>query len=581
MSRRLTTVVCGLLAASALGIGAGPAGAAVSPDGPPVPYGQEVDHRPASGLLAVGDLDGNGVKDLLETRVLPGTEGKARDLGLLARDGRRGVELWRRTVRLAAHEGASLQALRRAGSNRPAALLTIEGSRLVDGKNRQTRRLLGLDLSSNSIVWRASFEDVFFVGADSSDRCSPCTRTVGLVAAARGAGQDVLLATLRSRTAESGPPSFPGGPRRELTPPADVQLRRLDTGTGVVSNVGPTVTTDQPAPSPEVTADLDGDRREDVLLRGETGRSITAVSGRTGALLWRSERLPQRRTVSRTHPDRDGRVDLIVPTWAGDTADDHDERPAYEQPQVALLDGATGRVRWRQDGEDAEPLGATAGLPTVGLVDLTLVKGSTTTSTATTTALDRTGLPRWRSTSTLTSSGPKAELNAFDRADLADAGDTDGDGQRELLLVHELEEGAALPKRVTTVLSGATGRAGQALDGAALPLRAPLRGAGADLVTTVKPSSGQPLQLVGLDGAGQAVLWRRALPGTASGVRAAGVDAVRLYATGCRSLLVTTFPRTTHAVVRADGALAWSVTPSSSSLFGGAVTSTSTTNAAC
>lgn len=83
------------------------------------------------------------------------------------------------------------------------------------------------------------------------------------------------------------------------------------------------------------------------------------------------------------------------------------------------------------------------------------------------------------------------------------------------------------------------------------PLLAPLEGAAPDLVTTTK-TSGQTLVLVGRDGANVGVLWRRSVPGT-SASRLAVVDAVRLYAIGCRSLLVTGYPRMVHAVVRVTG----------------------------
>lgn len=562
LTRTLVVVALVLSATS------GGASATTSPDGPAPAYGQPSDAlHPDQDLLPVGDLDGNGIKDVVERR--GGRQGTAHTEALIARDGRRGVELWRRSVVLTAEQQLVLQPLRLTGSNKPGLLLTISRDQSVTGNGtRTTTQLVMLDARSNTVAWRYTHTTLAYPTGDSGGQhCEPCTTFIGLVPAVSGPGQDLMLMTSDS-LASTGPP-----------PPSDVRLLRLHTGTGKATAVGSAFRSDSSEPRASVVGDLDGDGKEDIVVTSFVGRTLTAVSGRSGVVLWTGGRLPLRccRNVTRAHA-ADGTSDLLVSTEEGESPSPGEPATQQRTPQIALVNGRTGEIRWRRSGESADPLGVSVGQPVVAVVDVDIDVATTSTLTSTVTAVDRLGVERWSTSLSLSSSTPGPYPDPTFGYTAEDAGDVNGDGMRELLIAQRTVDNAGRRDQELLV-SGTTGQA--LLTGPAVHqvLRRGLTTVDADLVSTTK-ASGKELVLVGHDGTNGAAAWRRALPRT-TGATFAYARAVQLFPQGCRSLLVVGGPRTFSGVVSGTGVVRWVVFPSSSDLFGSTLVAGTATAQTC
>jgi hypothetical protein len=186
-------------------------------------------------------------------------------------------------------------------------------------------------------------------------------------------------------------------------------------------------------------ADLDRDGYADVLVPGRdaTGRdSLEAVSGKTGALLWRANM--SSRTVTVVETASPGKRPLVVDTSTH-------ERPLTRE--VQLLDGATGRRLRMLPGRwiDVDTVADLDGDGVLDVAGISRLDGEAKESTFAMIS-GRTGATRW-------------SLALRGRPDrLQDDRDLDGAGWPDLLLRIEAGPEAGAKAFVLMAIAGATGR---------------------------------------------------------------------------------------------------------------------------
>jgi hypothetical protein len=319
--RRLGIVVTILATLAAGGTATAAPARDLSPAGPAAPVGGGTENKTAllAGLIAAGDLDGDGDRDVLDTRQTA-LSNVDRRLGLTARDGRTGRALWSRTFSEAAGITTIVDQQRLGARGRPGFLLHDENT-VYDsggsGNSTTTMRLRAVAGRTGRTLWTRTFVGST-VGTSSA---TDVPQYVGPIHNRAGAAVNTLLLLN----------SF------DSTPQKSVEALIVSGKDGSVSTGHDTITTSNAPVSWSAIPDVTGDGLDDLLLKDPDSGLLQAERGTDGEPKW-------------TRTGLDLGFASVVP--AGHvTAAGHDLAlisggPFPGAPEVTLLRGVDGHPMW-------------------------------------------------------------------------------------------------------------------------------------------------------------------------------------------------------------------------------------------
>jgi hypothetical protein len=391
-------------------------------------------------LLPAGDMNGDGVDEVLDTRYHDeGSRGER--LVLFCRNGATGAVRWRKVL------GPEPDHLYLPGpqllgpKGLPGVVIVDLGTTTAGQSATVSLRLLALD--DTGVKFWSHRESGTFNGTTGAEQGVPVP--VGLDAFQNKA-EDWLIARMDS----------PGGDNAatSLTP---VRVRGTD---GTVDHVGAKVTSPTGVPSMVDVPDLSGDKLNDVVLvvpGSGDGTGVFARHGSDGTLIWTNTSLTLNpfafaTPVGDVHASADGSPvvdDVAVNTGSpsggglGLPLPFPDPTAPGDHGQVALLDGANGSQVWANDGDYAYPV-VQAGNPlksAVGVVTTDFTSDDTTTTATTTLATfddanKQIYSQTWQASTKTDSSG---ESSAFSL--LVSIGDFDGDKSTDGFVLIDVSSG--------------------------------------------------------------------------------------------------------------------------------------------
>jgi hypothetical protein len=505
-------------------------------------------------LLAAGDMNGDGVGEVLDARYHPAGEDSER-LVLFCRSGASGAVLWKKVV--AARSGHVYLPLPQllGAKGLPGVVINDVGSSTSGKTVTVSVRLVALD-ESGVKFWSHKESGTI----DSSTNAEQHVPIPAGLDTFQSDAQDVLIGRYDS----------PGGEDAAVT----MQPIRVRGRDGTVAALGAAVTSTAGSPSLADVPDLSGDGLADtvVVVPGSgDGTGVFARRGIDGSQIWTNTSLTVNpgaiaTPVGDVHASASGSpdVDDVAVSTGSPTGGGlglplpfPDPTAPGEHGQVALLDGASGTSVWAKDGDSAYPV-LQAGKPlkpATGVV-MTDTESDDTTTTATTTltTYDDAGEQVYASTykaSTTTS----ADGDTMAIGIVGEVGDFDADGSTDGLALVLVTSGENSDLTETLFL----GKDGSALKtGAAEPLGGSTTGDGDNLVV-VKTHHGIIVSM--RRGSDNTVLWRNKVVHS-RGVRAAAAFGMPMHDTStCADVLVVgDGPKHAAAgLLTAKGKLEWVV----------------------
>lgn len=506
-----------------------------------------------ASVTPVGDLDGDGVDDLVDYRVSADVDpaNAGRQVTVTVHRGRDGKVLWQHVVT----KGGLEQVRPTRLPSGPGVLLVLVGAMGTIGTGESTlvgdRELTALD-RKGAVAWTTSLAGLSQRTGEAGAfartyAAQPYVAAVGQYA--KGPAEDVAVAVVDEvRT--------PAGAASRLT--ASI----VDGATGA-SRVAATVVEPTAALRLVGLPDLDRDGLADLgVARVHDGvASLAAHATRDGAELWRSPTMPVGGVLAVSAGDTDGDR---VPDVLVSPADTHLEYQ-YSSPMPGahtLLDGRTGRRRWARVATSAHAVGDVG---RNGRSDVVLLEDAEPTEAVVTAyALDGAGRRLWHVRRSL----PRASSErALPFKSLAIAGDVDADGVLDVAYRLEVAPVSG-PARVDSgVVSGRTGRRSSRGSAAGSTLARSVDGRGADFVQVDRV--GGLLVTTVTRGDTGALLWRTSvrLPGGFGADSGHSTVPGRLGRDGCGDVVVTADDGSQAVSVAfsgADGVPLWSLTRASS-----------------
>lgn len=430
-------------------------------------------------LLAAGDLDGKGGRDVLEERLV---SGKSETLRLLARDGRTGRVLWRRTLGVSGLTFA-VPAQVAAGGRAGVLLIAFGGFFEEDGS---TVQLTGLDGAGRTRWTRAVSHrsaqapaPTLGVGPDSATGTFD-TLSVWIDQPLRS-GLDVAVFTESASYSSDG---------LTTSIASSAWLEAVDERTGALRTLVPSVSSTTGIVGVNLLPDVDGDGRKEVaVVEGGDAQRVRVLRAADGKAVWTRTDLPVHQAGFLA-----GAGSVLGSRAAGRPVDDLafvgdvdpgvlsrlPAQPPVDDPtrgahgSVALLRGTTGTTAWTRSGDGFVVLGR-AGVPALGVVTFEESTSATRDSASVTLdAVDTAGKVRWeRAETAAVDHGP--DDFTFTGGFAIPVGDLDGDKGVEVVLFayaydtdtevassHLLgsRDGAAVKDQTSAVLYGGTTSAG-------------------------------------------------------------------------------------------------------------------------
>lgn len=492
-------------------------------------------------LVPAGDLDGDGLKDLLDLRqhlvYNPTTDTISGTAMIDAHRGIDGAQLWTASLGATQYVFAWPSKVGTSGGN---GVLVVQyndtyAEGLVAGVDAGTMTLSAYD-GHGTQTWTRTFSAT---GSGSLVTYSDAfPYLAGTFDAVAGGGTDALVVV-------------PGGsqvgvPFVAAAGGASAQLLVVDGANGTPKPLGVPLAGNGAYVEATPVADLDADHLDDAVLTTTTANSgrALAVSGGTGKPIWTAT-LPD---ADDSWPDSfgdvtgDGIADVVV---------DHSRYGGLPigdviGGRVSLLDGKTGTVRWTKPGDLAFEIGH-------GLVGTAASVDEDDTIGIAVAAYDVTGAERW----SVRRSVKWPDSSAFAETNVGRAGDVEPDGYGDLGYLVSMAATHGGGSYDGGTVSGRTGRV----------IKDPVRdlylahtaidGRGDDAFTRAIAKG--LLTVVAWRGDGSRMLWRTALPVTGSSSYYLGQPVDRDH---CGDLMVSVrsdATSTTYALSGATGLPLWSL----------------------
>jgi hypothetical protein len=308
-----------------------------------------------ASLLSVGDLRGNGHRDVLELRQTV-LAGGAFALGLTARDGRKGTALWARRFTEPANDGiAVLPATLGAGGEPGFLAVDLVVGPDGSGGRLEALRLRALSGASGKLLWTHTFNGIRAADGDESN----LPLFDGVLTESGSRGSNFLVASQTTMGID-------------LTSIVYI----VSGATGSPAQLGGSYTSSVAFPTFAALPDLDRDGVGDVLvLLPGGGGFVRAISSGTGNSIW---------TIDDGLISEIGQISVLPHFSSATTPDLAILVPNQPPPgsQVVVLKGSTGATLWRRaaDGVMVIDRAGHNKVPAVGID--TVVTGDNGTSTA-------------------------------------------------------------------------------------------------------------------------------------------------------------------------------------------------------
>ena len=429
-------------------------------------------------LLPAGDMNGDGIDEVLDTRYhAEGSRGER--LVLFCRNGATGAVRWRKVlgpdpdhVYLPGAQLLGPKAL-------PGVVIADIGGASAGQSTTVSLRLLALD--DTGVKFWSHSESGTIDASTGAENHLPFPIGVDTF---QTKAEDWLIARMDSPGGDNAPVT--------LTP---VRVRGTD---GTVAHVGAAVASPDGSPGIADVPDLSGDGLADVVLvvpGSGDGTGVFARHGVDGTPIWTNTSLTLNPGASATpvgdvHASPDGSPvvdDVAINTGTpsggglGLPLPLPDPTAPGDHGQVALLDGASGTQVWANDGDYAYPV-LQAGKPlkpAVGVVTTDITSDdTTTTATATLVTYDDAGKQiystSWKASTKTDSSGDNSAL-----ALVLPIGDFDADGSTDGFVLVDVTSGDNIAS-FQTLFHGADGT--PVKSGRTDPLGGSTTGHGDDLV---------------------------------------------------------------------------------------------------
>lgn len=440
-----------------------------------------------SGLEPAGDLNRDGVRDVLDVRY-QSVGSAAERLALFARSGATGKLFWQKTV-----PGATghlvIPVAQNVGVGQPGVVLVDVGVTTKNNILTVSLRLTALDRHGVK-VW-SHFESGVLNGTTNGEHHLPVLIDANTFEST--VTPDLLISRLDA----------PGGKDATTT----LTAVRVRGSNGSVVTLGDPVTSPVGAPYLVDVPDMSGDGLADIVIVSAgtgDGTGVFARHGVDGSPIWANTSLTLNLGATATPvgdvhasaPGSPAADDVAIssgpPTGGGLglplPIPDPTAPPSHGT--VSLLDGVSGTTVWTNTGDSAYPihLAGSPLVPATGVVQTDITSDSTsTTATVTLTTYDDSGkqiyAATYKATTPTSSDGSNSAIVL-----VSPVGDFEPDGSIDGVVLILVSSGSN---------SGGTleyfhGADGSQLDtGAAQPLGASTTGQGDDLFTTVaKPRTG-------------------------------------------------------------------------------------------
>jgi hypothetical protein len=503
-----------------------------------------------ASLLAVGDLNGDSRRDVLDLRQSPYSPTAEGLLGVTTRDGRTGRALWTRLLTEQPNDDMVVMP-ERLGAKGKAGILTIESYTTASGNtpvsgNLRFRALSG---SRGRLLWSRTLAGSF--GAGGTQASIPSLD--GMFHNAKGADNSALVSLETTLPAPSGDRTAP-----ETVSDAD----------GSLQTPGDSFTSTTNYPSLQPIGDVNGDGLADILVLSPGSPGFErAETGNTGAQIWQSSVVPipgildGAMTVGHfSHRDY---PDIAIEVGNFDVT----------PPQITVLDGRTGRVVWTRMADTLYLLG-TAGkhqVPAVGLETDSEGGGSTEFSDIlrfkAVTAANKVLYNKLVTVSVAMPAGPPSTGTTTNVVPLGDV-EPDGSIERTVDVTVQAESGALVnSKTIDGYVDGRLGRF-RKVNFNAEAAGSLHHGNGTDLLA-LDLLDGKP-QLTALKGTTRTLYYKRALPAL-HGIQEAQVTGIRVSGQPCSDLSVATVKSTQSVlgIMSARAAWLWRVSFTQTQLTGG------------
>jgi hypothetical protein len=511
-------------------------------------------------LVPVGDLDGNGVRDVIEPRYGKPASNGTTALVLFARDGARGGVLWSRRTTVPKGHFVLPQPLRTGASGGNGVVLFDVGA--TESANHSIRvsvALTGLSRLGGTLWTHAESGTLDLAGsAGPSEQHVP--DIVG-IAHASGPADDVIMSRTDASSDSSG----------QLT--GTVTPLRVNAAKGTEVVLGQPVKGSAGVPSVAIVGDVNADKRGDIAVVAP-GNAVESRAGSDGRTIWRNTALTLNQgafaaPVGDVHASAAGQPaapDVAVATGTPPPPATPAGLPipnplAANQPshgEVALLDGSSGTTVWSKAGDfpyavykAGKPL-----VPATGVLTSNATSdGSNYTETLTLTTYDDSGTQVYSRDYTLsTPASSDSTAPSFGVGIAIPVGDFEPDGSLDgIAFLFVVSGNNQASKQV--LLHGADGS--PLPDSAADPLGGSASGRGDDLVHTSASSRGITVNV--RRGSDDKTLFTRTVP-------VVGISSAKAYGAGlrgrCADVVVvgTGDSKGMNGVLASSGQPRWTVT---------------------
>lgn len=512
----------------------------------------------ALGLVAAGDLDGDGRGDLLDVRYAPAAR-QGTTLALVARRADTGRVIWQRRITTPKnHFVFAVPARVGAAGGDGVALYDLGFAAAEDGVTTSVA-LTGLAGRTGAPAWRYGATGRVRFG-EQGLREEAVPSPVGQLEGGRSTG---FLVSITDSSTSGGPVS--GG-----TTSGSARAVVVDGGTGATRDAGPAVSSDDARPTVRGVVDVSGDRVDDVAFLVAGADPVLVVRRATdGSEVWRRTDLALQpgADVYPAGPVTGGPVqDLAVATGRprggsgplpfGLGSDDAEAGSG----DVVLVRGTDGARQFSAPGVLALPLGQAGSprRPALGVVQVDSTHdGSSATVALTVSAHAPDGQRLYQSVQRLTArdddagEGQDSDTTTF--ATVFEAGDLDADRATDLGVLLYAQAGDA-QRSSRLLLDGATGAR---LHRAGDPLFGSLSSHGDDLATA---DAGKGVLVKARSGRTGKPVWAvRLAPGRQ--LRQAFASSADVHAGPCDDVTVSAAGSKDDytALLSNDGRLRWSL----------------------
>ncbi len=307
----------------------------------------EADTEDYAVLVRAGDLDGDGTDDVVDVRdhvVFDDATGSITEsIRLEARRGRDGAALWTVTP---SQQGYVYPIFTATGpKGRPGVIVVAYSGAFADGvvagAGQEDTTVTSYD-GAGKQLWTQAFQGAGLGSAQGFTE--GFTDVTGLFDAVAGGGTDLLLRTQAD--------SFTADPTYTAVAYAvGLRVSVIDGATGTQRDLGTPVLAAQGDAFPYAAGDLDGDKRDDVVVVSQTNDvpTATALRSNDGMTLWTYAGTAAAHwlVTPLTDVTGNGKDDVAVRAYSYDS----------DKETVTLLDGTNGKARWTKDGWSVLVLG--------------------------------------------------------------------------------------------------------------------------------------------------------------------------------------------------------------------------------